>query len=155
MKKSIFRALLFAGVAMLPACTKEKGESCPAPVIEEVNYLPKNPGKSDDVTVTAKIRSEHCPFQACVVYQVARLDEEWGNTEESYRSTDPVRSAAGATYGFTATIPAVKLAGRKVHFAIEAVTQHYAYAASAPATDEVPGPIEPDPAASQGGGEVK
>ena len=42
---------------MLPACTKNGGESCPAPVISEVEYQPKNPEKSDDVTVTASILS--------------------------------------------------------------------------------------------------
>lgn len=133
---------------MLPACMKDKSEPCSTPVVAEVEYLPRDPGKSDAVTVTAKIRSEHCPFQACVIYQVARLDEEWGNTAESYRSTAPVHSTlAGQTYDFTATIPATKLTGRKVRFAVEVLTQHYAYAASEPAEYIVAGPIEPDPEA--------
>ena len=136
---------------MLPACTKNGGESCPAPVISEVEYLPKNPGKSDDVTVTASILSEHCPIRACVVYQVAKLDKEWENKEESYRSTDPVHSTlAGQPFEFTATIPATELTGRKVRFVIEVTTQHRTYAASDPVEYIVSGPIEPDPGESDG-----
>ena len=48
----------------------------------------------------------------------------WGNTTESYRSTDPVYSTvAGETYDFMAKIPATKLTGRKVRFMIEVTTQ--------------------------------
>ena len=43
----------------------------------------------------------------------------WGNTTESYRSTDPVYSTvAGETYDFMAKIPATKLTGRKVRFTV-------------------------------------
>lgn len=62
MKKLMIWAALFAGVAMLPSCLDDKDESCSVPEITAVNYLPKNPTKSDEVTVTAKIRNEHCPF---------------------------------------------------------------------------------------------
>lgn len=84
MKKLIVWAALLAGVAMLPSCMKDKSESCSVPEITAVNYLPKNPGKFDDVTVTAKIRNEHCLFQANVTYQVDSLTGTWGNTSESY-----------------------------------------------------------------------
>lgn len=151
MGKSVVWAVLFAGAAMLPACTKEKGEPCAAPVITEVKYLPEHPGAFDEVTVTAAIRSGHCPFQACVVYQVVRLGEEWGNTEESYRSTAPVYSEqAEEPFVFTATIPATGLTGRKVRFAVEAVAQHGAYTVSDPAEYVVSGPVEPGREASDG-----
>ena len=53
----------------------------------------------------ARIRNEHCPFQACVTYQVDSITGTWGNTTESYRSTDPVYSTvAGETYDFMAKI---------------------------------------------------
>lgn len=100
-------------------------------VISEVNYSPKNPSKSEEVTVTARIRNEHCPFQACVTYQVDSITGTWGNTTESYRSTDPVYSTvAGETYDFMAKIPATKLTGRKVRFMIEVTTQHRLYVSS-------------------------
>ena len=70
MKKLIVWAVLSAAVAVLPSCGDDEGEGCSTPVISEVNYSPKNPSKSEEVTVTARIRNEHCPFQACVTYQV-------------------------------------------------------------------------------------
>jgi len=69
MKKLIVWAVLSAAVAVLPSCGDDEGEGCSTPVISEVNYSPKNPSKSEEVTVTARIRNEHCPFQACVTYQ--------------------------------------------------------------------------------------
>lgn len=115
-------------------------------VISEVNYSPKNPSKSEEVTVTARIRNEHCPFQACVTYQVAQLDKEWSNEEDSYESTAVVHSTvAGETYDFMAKIPATKLTGRKVRFMIEVTTQHRLYVSSDFEEYVVPGPIEPDP----------
>ena len=70
----------------------------------------------------------------------------WGNTTESYRSTDPVYSTvAGETYDFMAKIPATKLTGRKVRFMIEVTTQHRLYVSSDFEEYVVPGPIEPDP----------
>ena len=99
MKKLIVWAVLSAAVAVLPSCGDDEGEGCSTPVISEVNYSPKNPSKSEEVTVTARIRNEHCPFQACVTYQVDSITGTWGNTTESYRSTDPVYSTvAGETY---------------------------------------------------------
>lgn len=99
-----------------------------------------------EVTVTARIRNEHCPFQACVTYQVDSITGTWGNTTESYRSTDPVYSTvAGETYDFMAKIPATKLTGRKVRFMIEVTTQHRLYVSSDFEEYVVPGPIEPDP----------
>ena len=99
MKKLIVWAVLSAAVAVLPSCGDDEGEGCSTPVISEVNYSPKNPSKSEEVTVTARIRNEHCPFQACVTYQVDSITGTWGNTTESYRSTDPVYSTvAGGTY---------------------------------------------------------
>ena len=96
--------------------------------------------------VTARIRNEHCPFQACVTYQVDSITGTWGNTTESYRSTDPVYSTvAGETYDFMAKIPATKLTGRKVRFMIEVTTQHRLYVSSDFEEYVVPGPIEPDP----------
>ena len=92
MKKLIVWAVLSAAVAVLPSCGDDEGEGCSTPVISEVNYSPKNPSKSEEVTVTARIRNEHCPFQACVTYQVDSITGTWGNTTESYRSTDPVYS---------------------------------------------------------------
>lgn len=146
MKKLIVWAVLSAAVAVLPSCGDDEGEGCSTPVISEVNYSPKNPSKSEEVTVTAKIRNEHCPFQACVTYQVAQLDKEWSNEEESYESTAVVHStAAGETYDFTAKIPATGYTGRKVRFVIEVMTQHYTYITSDPVEYIVPGPIEPDP----------
>lgn len=146
MKKLIVWAVLSAAVAVLPSCMKDESEPCSTPVISEVNYLPKSPSKSEEVTVTAKIRNEHCPFQACVTYQVTRLDEEWSNEEESYKSTAVVHSTvAGETYDFTAKIPATGYTGRKVRFVIEVMTQHYTYITSDPMEYTVPGPIEPDP----------
>lgn len=98
MKKLIVWAVLSAAVAVLPSCGDDEGEGCSTPVISEVNYSPKNPSKSEEVTVTARIRNEHCPFQACVTYQVDLITGTWGNTTESYRSTDPVYSTvAGET----------------------------------------------------------
>lgn len=92
------------------------------------------------------IRNEHCPFQACVTYQVDSITGTWGNTTESYRSTDPVYSTvAGETYDFMAKIPATKLTGRKVRFMIEVTTQHRLYVSSDFEEYVVPGPIEPDP----------
>ena len=70
MKKLIVWAVLSAAVAVLPSSGDDEGEGCSTPVISEVNYSPKNPSKSEEVTVTARIRNEHCPFQACVTYQV-------------------------------------------------------------------------------------
>lgn len=100
----------------------------------------------EEVTVTARIRNEHCPFQACVTYQVDSITGTWGNTTESYRSTDPVYSTvAGETYDFMAKIPATKLTGRKVRFMIEVTTQHRLYVSSDFEEYVVPGPIEPDP----------
>ena len=153
MKKLIVWAALLAGVAMLPSCMKDKSESCSVPEITAVNYLPKNPGKFDDVTVTtAKIRNEHCLFQANVTYQVDSLTGTWGNTSESYHSTDPVHSTiAGETYDFTAKIPATKLTGRKVRFVIEVLTQHFSYIASDPVEYIVPGPIEYEPKPGESG----
>lgn len=146
MKKLIVWAVLSAAVAVLPSCGDDEGEGCSTPVISEVNYSPKNPSKSEEVTVTARIRNEHCPFQACVTYQVAQLDKEWSNEEDSYESTAVVHSTvAGETYDFTAKIPATKLTGRKVRFVIEVMTQHYTYITSDPMEYTVPGPIEPDP----------
>ncbi len=146
MKKLIVWAVLSVAVAALPSCMKDESEPCSAPVISEVNYLPRNPSKSEEVTVTAKIRNEHCPFQACVTYQVARLDAEWSNSAESYKSTPVVHSTvAGQTYDFTAKIPATGYTGRKVRFVIEVMTQHYAYAVSDTEEYTVPGPIEPEP----------
>ena len=102
--------------------------------------------ESEEVTVTARIRNEHCPFQACVTYQVDSITGTWGNTTESYRSTDPVYSTvAGETYDFMAKIPATKLTGRKVRFMIEVTTQHRLYVSSDFEEYVVPGPIEPDP----------
>lgn len=96
--------------------------------------------------MTARIRNEHCPFQACVTYQVDLITGTWGNTTESYRSTDPVYSTvAGETYDFMAKIPATKLTGRKVRFMIEVTTQHRLYVSSDFEEYVVPGPIEPDP----------
>ena len=93
-----------------------------------------------------QIRNEHCPFQACVTYQVDLITGTWGNTTESYRSTDPVYSTvAGETYDFMAKIPATKLTGRKVRFMIEVTTQHRLYVSSDFEEYVVPGPIEPDP----------
>ena len=107
MKKLIVWTVLSAAVAVLPSCGDDEGEECSTPVISEVNYSPKNPSKSEEVTVTARIRNEHCPFQACVTYQVDSITGTWGNTTESYRSTDPVYSTvAGETYDFMAKIPA-------------------------------------------------
>lgn len=152
MKKLMIWAALFAGVAMLPSCLDDKDESCSVPEITAVNYLPKNPTKSDEVTVTAKIRNEHCPFQACVTYQVAKLDAEWSFAEESYKSTAFVHSSiAGETYDFTAKIPATGLTGRKVHFVIEVITQHFLYVTSEWEEYIVPGPIEPDPNPDESG----
>ena len=144
MKKLIVWAVLSAAVAVLPSCGDDEG--CSTPVISEVNYSPKNPSKSEEVTVTARIRNEHCPFQACVTYQVDLITGTWGNTTESYRSTDPVYSTvAGETYDFMAKIPATKLTGRKVRFMIEVTTQHRLYVSSDFEEYVVPGPIEPDP----------
>lgn len=146
MKKLIVWAVLSAAVAVLPSCGDDEGEGCSTPVISEVNYSPKNPSKSEEVTVTARIRNEHCPFQACVTYQVDLITGTWGNTTESYRSTDPVYSTvAGETYDFMAKIPATKLTGRKVRFMIEVTTQHCLYVSSDFEEYVVPGPIEPDP----------
>ena len=138
MKKLIVWAVLSAAVAVLPSCGDDEGEGCSTPVISEVNYSPKNPSKSEEVTVTARIRNEHCPFQACVTYQVDLITGTWGNTTESYRSTDPV-------YSTVAKIPATKLTGRKVRFMIEVTTQHRLYVSSDFEEYVVPGPIEPDP----------
>ena len=139
MKKLIVWAVLSAAVAVLPSCGDDEGEGCSTPVISEVNYSPKNPSKSEEVTVTARIRNEHCPFQACVTYQVDLITGTWGNTTESYRSTDPVYSTmAGETYDFMLT-------GRKVRFMIEVTTQHRLYVSSDFEEYVVPGPIEPDP----------
>lgn len=147
-------AVLSAAVAALPSCMKDESEPCSTPVISEVNYLPKSPSKSEDVTVTAKIYNAHCPFQACVTYQVAHLDKEWSNSEESYQSTPFVHSSvAGQTYDFSAKIPATKLTGRKVRFVVEVLTQHYTYIASEFEEYTVPGPIEPDPDESGDSGE--
>ena len=146
MKKLIVWAVLSAAVAVLPSCGDDEGEGGSTPVISEVNYSPKNPSKSEEVTVTARIRNEHCPFQACVTYQVDSITGTWGNTTESYRSTDPVYSTvAGETYDFMAKIPATKLTGRKVRFMIEVTTQHRLYVSSDFEEYVVPGPIEPDP----------
>ena len=146
MKKLIVWAVLSAAVAVLPSCGDDEGEGCSTPVISEGNYSPKNPSKSEEVTVTARIRNEHCPFQACVTYQVDLITGTWGNTTESYRSTDPVYSTvAGETYDFMAKIPATKLTGRKVRFMIEVTTQHRLYVSSDFEEYVVPGPIEPDP----------
>ena len=146
MKKLIVWAVLSAAVAVLPSGGDDEGEGCSTPVISEVNYSPKNPSKSEEVTVTARIRNEHCPFQACVTYQVDLITGTWGNTTESYRSTDPVYSTvAGETYDFMAKIPATKLTGRKVRFMIEVTTQHRLYVSSDFEEYVVPGPIEPDP----------
>lgn len=146
MKKLIVWAVLSAAVAVLSSCGDDEGEGCSTPVISEVNYSPKNPSKSEEVTVTARIRNEHCPFQACVTYQVAQLDKEWSNEEESYESTAVVHSTtAGETYDFTAKIPATGYTGRKVRFVIEVTTQHRLYVSSDFEEYVVPGPIEPDP----------
>ena len=146
MKKLIVWAVLSAAVAVLPSCGDDEGEGSSTPVISEVNYSPINPSKSEEVTVTARIRNEHCPFQACVTYQVDLITGTWGNTTESYRSTDPVYSTvAGETYDFMAKIPATKLTGRKVRFMIEVTTQHRLYVSSDFEEYVVPGPIEPDP----------
>ena len=146
MKKLIVWTVLSAAVAVLPSCGDDEGEGCSTPVISEVNYSPKNPSKSEEVTVTARIRNEHCPFQACVTYQVAQLDKEWSNEEDSYESTAVVHSTvAGETYDFMAKIPATKLTGRKVRFMIEVTTQHRLYVSSDFEEYVVPGPIEPDP----------
>ena len=146
MKKLIVWTVLSAAVAVLPSCGDDEGEGCSTPVISEVNYSPKNPSKSEEVTVTARIRNEHCPFQACVTYQVAQLDKEWSNEEDSYESTAFVHSTvAGETYDFMAKIPATKLTGRKVRFMIEVTTQHRLYVSSDFEEYVVPGPIEPDP----------
>ena len=146
MKKLIVWAVLAAAVGVLPSCVDVEVEGCSTPVISEVNYSPKNPSKSEEVTVTARIRNEHCPFQACVTYQVDSITGTWGNTTESYRSTDPVYSTvAGETYDFMAKIPATKLTGRKVRFMIEVTTQHRLYVSSDFEEYVVPGPIEPDP----------
>ena len=146
LKKLIVWAVLSAAVAVLPSCGDDEGEGCSTPVISEVNYSPKNPSKSEEVTVTARIRNEHCPFQACVTYQVDSITGTWGNTTESYRSTDPVYSTvAGETYDFMAKIPATKLTGRKVRFMIEVTTQHRLYVSSDFEEYVEPGPIEPDP----------
>ena len=145
MKKLIVWAVLSAAVAVLPSCGDDEGEGCSTPVISEVNYSPKNPSKSEEVTVTARIRNEHCPFQACVTYQVDLITGTWGNTTESYRSTDPVYSTvAGETYDFMAKIPATKLTGRKVRFMIEVTTQHRRYGSSDFEVYGVRGPMEPD-----------
>lgn len=78
--------------------------------------------------------------------QVDSITGTWGNTTESYRSTDPVYSTvAGETYDFMAKIPATKLTGRKVRFMIEVTTQHRLYVSSDFEEYVVPGPIEPDP----------
>lgn len=154
MKKLILWAAVVAVAALLWSCMKDESEPCSTPVISEVNYLPKSPSKSEDVTVTAKIYNAHCPFQACVTYQVAQLDKEWSNSEESYKSTSFVHSSvAGETYDFTAKIPATGFTGRKVRFVIEVITQHYSYAVSDPEEYIVPGPIEPDPGESGDSGE--
>lgn len=146
MKKLIVWAVLSAAVAVLPSCGDDEGEGCSTPVISEVNYSPKNPSKSEEVTVTARIRNEHCPFQACVTYQVAQFGKEWSNEEDSYESTAVVHSTvAGETYDFMAKIPATKLTGRKVRFMIEVTTQHRLYVSSDFEEYVVPGPIEPDP----------
>ena len=79
MKKLIVWAVLSAAVAVLPSCGDDEGEGCSTPVISEVNYSPKNPSKSEEVTVTARIRNEHCPFQACVTYQVDLITGTWGS----------------------------------------------------------------------------
>lgn len=79
-------------------------------------------------------------------HQVDSITGTWGNTTESYRSTDPVYSTvAGETYDFMAKIPATKLTGRKVRFMIEVTTQHRLYVSSDFEEYVVPGPIEPDP----------
>lgn len=146
MKKLIVWTVLSAAIAVLPSCGDDEGEGCSTPVISEVNYSPKNPSKSEEVTVTARIRNEHCPFQACVTYQVAQLDKEWSNGEDSYESMAVVHSTvAGETYDFMAKIPATKLTGRKVRFMIEVTTQHRLYVSSDFEEYVVPGPIEPDP----------
>ena len=135
MKKLIVWAVLSAAVAVLPSCGDDEGEGCS-----------KNPSESEEVTLTARIRNEHCPFQACVTYQVDSITGTWGNTTESYRSTDPVYSTvAGETYDFMAKIPATKLTGRKGRFMIEVTTQHRLYVSSDFEEYVVPGPIEPDP----------
>lgn len=51
MKKLIVWAVLSAAVAVLPSCGDDEGEGCSTPVISEVNYSPKNPSKSEEVTV--------------------------------------------------------------------------------------------------------
>lgn len=115
-------------------------------VISEVNYSPKNPSKSEEVTVTARIRNEHCPFQACVTYRWIRLRVRGAIRRRAIARPDPVYSTvAGETYDFMAKIPATKLTGRKVRFMIEVTTQHRLYVSSDFEEYVVPGPIEPDP----------
>lgn len=82
----------------------------------------------------------------CDLPEVDSITGTWGNTTESYRSTDPVYSTvAGETYDFMAKIPATKLTGRKVRFMIEVTTQHRLYVSSDFEEYVVPGPIVPDP----------
>lgn len=54
MKKLIVWAVLSAAVAVLPSCGDDEGEGCSTPVISEVNYSPKNPSKSEEVTVAGE-----------------------------------------------------------------------------------------------------
>lgn len=146
MKKLIVWAVLSAAVAVLPSCGDDEGEGCSTPVISEVNYSPKNPSKSEEVTVTARIRNEHCPFQACVTYQVDSITGTWGNTTESYRSTDPrLFDRGGRDLRLHGQDSRTKLTGRKVRFMIEVTTQHRLYVSSDFEEYVVPGPIEPDP----------
>lgn len=134
MKRLIFSLLAAASVAMLPGCLEEtEPESCSTPEITELNYLPRSPKATDEVTVTAKIKNEHCPFQAQITYQVADVGEDWSNSADSYQSTTPVHSTtAGETYEFEGTIPPAGRSNCKVRFVIEVVTQHLYYIASEP-----------------------
>lgn len=118
--------------AMFSGCLKEsEQESCSVPEITAVNYLPRNPGPTDAVTVTAKIKNAYCTFQAQVTYQVAEVGEEWSNSVDSYESTSPVHSTVvGETCDFEAKIPATGSGNRKVRFVIEVVTQHLYYQSS-------------------------
>ena len=132
MKKLIVVLVAVSCAAMFSGCLEEsEQEGCSVPEITAVNYLPRNPGPTDAVTVTAKIKNDHCPFQAQVTYQVAEVGEEWSNSADSYESTAPVHSTvAGETCDFEAKIPAAGSGNRKVRFVIEVVTQHLYYLTS-------------------------
>lgn len=132
MKKLLVFLSIGMIATMLSGCLKEsEQEACSVPEITTVDYMPRYPDATDDVTVTAKIKNDHCLFQAQLTYQVAEMGEEWSNSADSYHSTTPVHSTvAGEICDFTATIPATGSGNQKVRFVIEVVTQHFYYKTS-------------------------